>query len=229
MLQAGLHTEGRPSLTAVDPEMGMNGQEISVMVGGVDVRGVITHRSGSDIDVRITSPFRNISMGLHLMYQAMAVCSYSGEYGDATAGRLLRNIYDLGLFLEKELPRLQEQYTGVRAEIERSVSNDVLDDLCKRRLELRNSLKRGQLDGRSYQKELVSYRKALRELETLRCALLRSFLDSCFPMVIPWDTAHEVIAILEGRSELHPRLDGRSSDAFGDVPGKPGSGVTGGS
>ncbi len=181
-------------------------QEISVTVDGVEVRGVITHRSASDIDVSITSPYRNISGGLHIMYLASAVFSFEGQYGDERAEDTLRSIYRIGRFVEQELPGLRERYAAVMAEIDRLNISDVRESQWKRRLELRALLRRGEIDARSYQKELAGIRKVMRSCEDQADGLIRQFFDENFPMIVPgapcWGTAGDVRAILEGRAGL---------------------------
>ena len=77
--------------------------KINIFVEGIEVEGKITYRSASDISVQITKPFSNISKGLHIPNIARAYSSFDGEKGDTTAESLLKNLYDVGQYLDMEI------------------------------------------------------------------------------------------------------------------------------
>ena len=78
-------------------------ENITIVVDGTNVKGEIVQRSGSDIEVRITSPYQGISRGMHIPYFARVnpARDYRGPYGDETAVGLLKDLFLLGKFVEE--------------------------------------------------------------------------------------------------------------------------------
>ncbi len=75
-----------------------------------DLQGSIIFRSESDISVRIISPFYGLETGCHIPYFARHVSSFAGSHGDETAQSLLRNLFEVGVFIERNWPSVQTQY-----------------------------------------------------------------------------------------------------------------------
>lgn len=186
-------------------------QEISTTVDGVQVRGVITHRSGSDIDVRITSPYQNISRGLHIPYFARKVHSFIGSRGDEAAVHLLRGIYEIAGFIAVNHPGLSDEFARLNADIDQMKSE--IDELNDRKANLRAALKHGELDARIYETELSRIRRLFRECKNMISRRIGDFFESHFPMPVPEGTREDVIAIMEGRADLMPGIDASSPGA----------------
>jgi len=78
-------------------------ESISIVVDGMNVEGEIVHRSGSDIEVRITSPyqgFREECTSPTLLASTLQT-DYRGPHGDETAVGLLKDLFLLGNFVEE--------------------------------------------------------------------------------------------------------------------------------
>ena len=76
-------------------------QEVTIEVGGVAVRGEITHRSEADIVIKIRDPFHGLSHGSHIPYFSRPIHSFMTEYGMSMAENLLTYLYELGLYIKK--------------------------------------------------------------------------------------------------------------------------------
>jgi hypothetical protein len=82
---------------------------VKIAVNKVEVKGKITYRSAILIDIEIIEPFQNISKGLHIPYFSRAFHSFEDDYGDQTAEKLLRELYDISKYLDKNMNSLKEK------------------------------------------------------------------------------------------------------------------------
>ena len=76
---------------------------------GVKIQGEITHRSESDITVKIISPYKDLSGSLHIPYFSRPLNSFETDYGDITAEQLLAKLYDMGRYMNENSNFLQLQ------------------------------------------------------------------------------------------------------------------------
>ncbi|MBT4361444.1 MAG: hypothetical protein HON27_00060 [Candidatus Marinimicrobia bacterium] len=84
-------------------------QKISETIDGILVTGIITFRSESDISVRIMSPFIGLTGQQHIPYFSRPFNSYLTEYGDTVAVHLLKQLSDLGSYIDKNKAFLKLQ------------------------------------------------------------------------------------------------------------------------
>jgi hypothetical protein len=84
-------------------------QEISTTIDGKLVTGIITFRSESDISVRITSPFSDLTGQQHIPYFSRPYNSYLTDYGDTVAMGLLKQLLDLGSYINENQAFLKLQ------------------------------------------------------------------------------------------------------------------------
>ena len=88
------------SVNTEDIIMSLN-QEVSINLDGVKVLGEITYRSEADISIRITKPYMGLSNGCHIPYFSRPIHSFLTDYGDKMAENLLKYLYELNWFMEK--------------------------------------------------------------------------------------------------------------------------------
>jgi hypothetical protein len=74
----------------------MNHELINVMHNGVRVKGVVTQRTHSDINVEITHPYSGLTTGRHIPYWCCPYISFLGDYGDKRTRELLIELYEKG-------------------------------------------------------------------------------------------------------------------------------------
>ncbi|MBT4713753.1 MAG: hypothetical protein HOB84_03165 [Candidatus Marinimicrobia bacterium] len=84
-------------------------QKISETIDGILVTGIITFRSESDISVRIMSPFIGLTGQQHIPYFSRPFNSYLTVYGDTVAVHLLKQLSDLGSYIDKNKAFLKLQ------------------------------------------------------------------------------------------------------------------------
>jgi hypothetical protein len=84
-------------------------QKISETIDGILVTGIISFRSESDISVRIMSPFIGLTGQQHIPYFSRPFNSYLTEYGDTVAVHLLKQLSDLGSYIDKNKAFLKLQ------------------------------------------------------------------------------------------------------------------------
>ena len=76
-------------------------QKVSIRVDIVDVLGEITFRSEADIVIKIIEPYQGLANGCHIPYFSRPIHSFLTDYGDKMAENLLKYLYELSWFLEK--------------------------------------------------------------------------------------------------------------------------------
>ena len=84
-------------------------QKISETIDGILVTGIISFRSESDISVRIMSPFIGLTGQQHIPYFSRPFNSYLTVYGDTVAVHLLKQLSDLGSYIDKNKAFLKLQ------------------------------------------------------------------------------------------------------------------------
>jgi len=84
-------------------------QEISTTIDGLIVKGIITFRSESDISVKIISPFSGLTGRQHIPYFSRPYNSYLTDYGDTVAMNLLKQLSDLGAYINENQAFLKLQ------------------------------------------------------------------------------------------------------------------------
>jgi len=183
-------------------------EAIETTVEGRLVRGVIFHRTGSDILVRISSPYCGITGGLHIPYFGRQRFSYIGQHGDETALYLLGNVFLLALYIDAHFQELVSKHRLVLETIDSLPSKPAVDMARASRPELRKLLRSGELNSNEYQKKLAVLRKAVAEHECEVNWIFRQFFEENFPMCVPVGTDKQVVEILEGRTSLYPCPEG---------------------
>ena len=88
----------------------MRGQEVvSTEVNGIELKGLISHRSESAIEVKIVKPYRNVSKELHIPYFSRSSRSFIGEHGNTTAMALLRELFIICHYVNDNIHALKEK------------------------------------------------------------------------------------------------------------------------
>ena len=175
---------------------------ISTYIEGVEVHGVITHRSGGDITVEITKPFKNMCKGLHIPYFSRPYRSFQGEYGDLTAIGLLKEMFDIGFFISLEIDKLSQKLSHARDSINRITNKFDDEDFKKRRRELKQLLKKNIIDNKAYQKEFIIIRKKLDEFNRNVEQIMEVFFEDNFQMIIPYSMRDQILDIIDGKNEM---------------------------
>jgi len=175
-------------------------ERISIDVAGIRVEGEIVFRSRSDIDVRIVSPYRGITAGLHMAYFFMGdpANDYRGPRGDQTAAELLEELYELGKFIAENKQDLRRHLDETDAAIERLDQEQFFPEhkFCDIRRDLRGQLRGGIIDNKVYQRLLVQAKKKTEARRWEIWRLVGEFFDTCFPMIVPVGTRDDVQAVL---------------------------------
>ena len=164
----------------------MNENKIETAVDGINVRGEILHRSSRDFDIKITSPFKNLTGGSHIPYFAVSHHTFNGEYGDKAITDTLQFLYDLGKYLESHSGNFKKALRHLRHDIEK-VSAELIteQEFRKIRTILRKIMSNGGIDNKVYQNILGAASKEREELNSRISSLKHSFFDDNFPMTIP--------------------------------------------
>ena len=182
---------------------------IHIRVKGQNVVGEIAFRSRRDLEVKILSPFINIAFTRHVPAFAPSNVSYLGDHGDQTARDLLRSCHELGLFLDRHLPRLREAWARHLEAATALIPPEHYgrDAFLARRRALRSMVKTGELKPGDYQNALAQLKKANQDFDDGRDHANKLWLAEHFPSRLENDAdlAEKVIPILEGRVPLRPK------------------------
>jgi len=181
----------------------VNGKSVTIKVGDVPVEGEIMHRFDNDIEVKITRPYAGLHNGSHIPIFARSVDSYDGKYGDSAAEYLLKNLYLLAEYTEKNLETLHEKYQAVKNKIdEMSVVEMTREKFLRKRKELRNRMKDGDIDKKEYGKKVQILR---RKMDNFSLAMHRckwEFFEKNFPMTITYGTPEQLAPFIEKKASL---------------------------
>ena len=172
--------------------------KIALTINGQEVEGEITHRSASDINVKITNPYQDVSKGLHIPIFARPYRSFDTELGDEIAKELLESIYRLCTFIFENFDTLTKEYLQIKKRIKHLEIKSVSEWTFKsKRLQLRKLLRSDKINNIEYQKRLTSIRKEYEIFELKKSIIWSGFFAEQFPMVVPEDTKNEVLRLLE--------------------------------
>ncbi len=172
--------------------------KIQTTIDGQKVEGQITHRSASDISVKIIHPYQDVSRGLHIPYFAKSHKRFDSDFGDKTAKDLLKSIYHLCTFIFENMDSLIDEYLEFKKRIKFLEAKLVSEYVFKsKRLQLRKQLRSGEIDNLEYQKRLTPIRKEYEKFERKKNLIWNGFFEEYFPMIVPVDTKNDVLRILE--------------------------------
>jgi hypothetical protein len=172
--------------------------KIRLTINGQKVEGEITHRSASDINVKITQPYQDVSRGLHIPYFARSHKRFDSDLGDKIAKDLLKSIYHLCAFIFENMDSLSGQYLKNKKRIKFLEAKHISEYVFKgKRLQLRKLLRIGRIDNLEYQKRLTPIRKEYEKFELKRSLIWSNFFEEYFPMIAPVDTIKDILRIFE--------------------------------
>ena len=171
--------------------------KIETIIDGQKVEGEITHCSASEIIVKITQPYQNVSRGLHFPHFVRSHMRFDSDLGGKIAKDLLESIYHLCSFIFENMDSLTAQYLKIQKRIKYLEAKDVSDYVFKsRRLELRKSLKNGRVNNIEYQKRLAAIRREHEKFELKKRMIWSVFFED-FPMIVPVGTRKDILRIFE--------------------------------
>jgi len=172
--------------------------KIQTTIDGQKVEGEITYRCASDITVKITKPYQDVSRGLHIPYFGRPYACFDSDYGDKTAKDLLESIYRICRFTFENLDSLSAQYLKIENRIKHLEARNISEWVFKsKRLRLRKLLRSGKIDNIEYQQQLTKIRKAYEEFELKKKQIWHGFFEEYFPMIVPVTTKDDILSIIE--------------------------------
>jgi hypothetical protein len=172
--------------------------KIKVSFNGQKVEGEITHRSASDINVKITKPYQDVSRWLHIPYFARSNKRFDSDLGDKIAKDLLESIYHLCTFLFENMGPLTAEYLKFKKRIKFLEARRVSEFFFKsKRLQLRKMLRSGRIDNIEYQRRLKPIRKEYEKFELKKGLAWSRFFEEHFPMIVPARTKKDILKIIE--------------------------------
>ena len=167
---------------------------ISIEVDGVVVEGEITHRSEHDIVVE----YQGLRTGMHIPAFATYPKErcYTGPHGDKTAADLLKELYQLRTYIDKNKEVLKTNIAKMDANIEALDPEQFFtkEKFQETRIELRKQLRAG-LDKKEYQRLHVQARKKMEARNSEIWKIKDVFFQSNFPMIVPLCSRNGVLVL----------------------------------
>jgi hypothetical protein len=171
---------------------------IKIAINGQEVEGEITHRSASDLHVKITKPYQGVTRGVHIPYIARSQKRFDSDFGDKMAKDLLKSIYHLCTFIFENMDSLLDEYLKFKKRIKFLEAKHVSEYVLKsKRLQLRKKLRGGKIDNMEYQKRLTRIRKEYKKFELKKSLTWSQFFEEYFPMIVPVNTRKDILRIIE--------------------------------
>ena len=186
-------------------------EKIQITVDGQKVEGEITYRCASDICVKITKPYQDVSRGLHIPYSSRPHASFDSDLGDKIAKDLLESIYHICKLTFENLDSLTAQYLQIEKRIKHLEARNISEWVFKsKRLQLRKLLRSGKINNIEYQKRLTAIRKAYKKFESKKIMIWDGFFHEYFPMTVPAGTRDEILRIFVNNTRTTSREPDRN-------------------
>ena len=87
-----------------------NKKIFQIEVDGIEVKGEIIHRTDAELIIQISAPYTNLSSGCHIPYFSRPINSFLTSYGIAMAENLLKYLFELGWYIEKNSMFIKLQF-----------------------------------------------------------------------------------------------------------------------
>ena len=81
-----------------------------IAVGGIEVEGIVIHRTDADLIIQIVDPYTDLSSGCHIPYFSRPINSFLTDYGISMAENLLKYLYELGEYMVKNNKFIKLQF-----------------------------------------------------------------------------------------------------------------------
>ena len=179
-------------------------QNKTTTIDGVEVEYTILHRTSNDFELEITSPFQNITGGLHIMNLARRHCSFDGEYGDERILQVINNVYGLGRFIAENITYLKEQAVLLDQNVEALTTGSITEGEFKEiRRKSRRQLRKGEISERYHQRILRWWKGELDRVSLEReLYYIDPFFEKNFPIIVPHGTREQVLEILRNETRF---------------------------
>jgi len=169
--------------------IGIEGDQIDIMVEGMSVIGRITLRDRRNISVEIISPFSGISeQSGCIPLLGLQVHNFLGKAGDERAASLLCALYRFCRFVDEHKERLLEALHNYKYKVAYAKHfSPEARELAQRRtttlenlLAIRKELKEGRIDNIQYQRRIRPLNKVMKLLSKEKEIDLDAIFDECF-------------------------------------------------
>lgn len=196
----------------------IEGTHVTITIEGKPVEGEVTSLEEGDLWVEITSPYTGLQTSTHIPALARGHLSFAGpdgrinDHGTRRAEKLLEELYRFLLYLDENRTVLEQRYAEM-TERARSLADTYLSDerFAEEKRKLKKQLKAGEIDNKTYQKELTPLRESNEQLEAERYLLWDEFVEANFSDGIPLIPQNLGAGAFDGRS-LHELLNDTSWD-----------------
>ena len=178
-------------------------KKISINVEGVEVEGIILHRTAPDIVVEITSPYQGLLGKSHIAYFSLSHISFIGPYGDERALSLLEDLYMCGRFLYGNLEFLRGKWAELQEQLRAKAGRYTHDDFLRDRKTARARHRAGETTAQEFGRTVKEFKlRESKSSETEHFAKL-AFFRAHWPEKVP----RHVVGIPEVLSAPSPATE----------------------
>jgi len=169
--------------------IGIEGDQIDIMVEGISVEGRITLRDRINIAVEIINPFSGISeQSGCIPLLGLQVHNFLGKAGEERAASLLCTLYRFCRFVDEHKERLLAALYDYKYKVAYAKHfSPEARELAQRRtttlenlLAIRKELKEGRIDNIQYQRRIRPLNKDMKLLSKEKEIDLDAIFDKCF-------------------------------------------------
>ncbi len=112
-----------------------NKKYLKIIVEGVEVEGAILTLNDRNIDIEIVKPYQDLSGGRSIPYFAIQHISKYTDDNGYSAGYILKELYQLGKFIELNKVKLKQKYFQYKQELgklqKESCNDEDIDTIYK--------------------------------------------------------------------------------------------------
>ena len=170
---------------------------VTVMIEGVEVEARVKYRTASDLGIELLRPYGNLSTGSHIPVYGRRFCSFIGEYGDKRIIDMMKELYEIGRFIDENFSAMEQQFIALQSELNERAKNQKSPENAKEQMRLlKQRMRNGEMDFREYHRQLKSIRNASADFSFKTSRLIDHFFEMFFPMSVTMETRDDALGIL---------------------------------
>jgi hypothetical protein len=173
-------------------------ERLQLTISGQEVEGRFLHRSDSFIEVEIVAPYKGFRDSLHMasFSRAHMPSGFRGDEGLASGKKILRQLFRLGVYLEKNRQKLLDGYMEYLA-LERQLPLAHGDEFFVGVKEsMKSSLESGDITEEEYQRRIIEFRLEHSRYHEQKYILQQEFFKMHFTMPLTPSLQTQVLEYL---------------------------------
>jgi hypothetical protein len=171
---------------------------LQLTISGQEVQGRFLHRSDSLIEIEIVAPYHGFRDSLHMasFSRAQVPRGFRGDEGISSGKKILRLLFKLGVYIEKNRQKLLDAYMEYLA-LERQLPIAHGDEFIVGTKEaMKTWLEEGEITEEEYQRRLMEYRLEHSRYHEQKYILQQEFFKMHFTLALTPNLQTQVLGYL---------------------------------